>query len=253
MKFRNRPPEPPKGAPRWMVTFSDLVTLILVFFILLFSMSQIDKIKFKSIVESFRDRQILDFYPSIIPGESPGKMNEQQKNQNEKTNDAKKDSLQNLLTEVQGYLHKNGLEDVIVANRTERGVVLVLQDSVLFETGDAKIISTANPFLDKIGVMLKDIPNLVKVEGHTDNRPITTLQYPSNWELSTARASSVIRYFIEKQNIDSARFIAVGYGETRPIVPNNSPENWQKNRRVEIIISDPQYSEKQVITNNNPK
>lgn len=253
MKPRKRPPEQPKGAPRWMVTFSDLVTLILVFFILLFSMSQIDKIKFQSIAESFRQRQILDFYPSIIPGESPGQQKEQQNNQDGKTNEAKKDSLQNLLSEVKGYLSKNGLEDVIIANRTERGVVLVLQDSVLFETGDAKIINTGYPFLDKVGTMLESMPNLVKVEGHTDNRPITTLQYPSNWELSTARASSVIRYFIEKHNIDSARFVAVGYGETRPIVPNNSPENWEKNRRVEIIISDPQYSEKQVMSNNNLK
>jgi chemotaxis protein MotB len=83
----------------------------------------------------------------------------------------------------------------------------------------------------------------VKVEGHTDNRPIGTYRFPSNWELSSARASSVIRYIIQTENLDPKRFIAVGYGDTRPIAPNDTRENLQKNRRVEVIITDPAYEE----------
>ncbi|GLB58535.1 flagellar motor protein MotS [Cytobacillus sp. NCCP-133] len=246
MKRRRRPPEPAKGAPRWMVTFSDLVTLILVFFILLFSMSQIDMFKFKAISESFRDRQLLDFYPSIIPNEHPTDMEQNDQNTEEEGSE-QGDSLDQLLIEIQAFLDQNGLEDVIVANRTERGVVLVLQEQVLFESGEASLIEGSYPFLDKVGTVLSSMPNLVKVEGHTDNRPITTYRYPSNWELSAARASTVIRYLTENHKLESRRFIAVGYGETRPAVPNSGPENWEKNRRVEIIISDPKYDEESLI------
>lgn len=239
MRRRRRSPEPPKGAPIWMVTFSDLVTLILVFFILLFSMSQIDLMKFQAISDSFRDRQVLDFQPSIIPAENQGEMEEN----TEKEGSGQSDSLDELQMEIQSFLDVNGLEEVIVANRTERGVVLVLQEQVLFKSGEASLLDSSYPFLDKVGTLLANMPNLVKVEGHTDDRPITTFRYPSNWELSAARASTVIRYLTEGHNLDSHRFTAVGYGETRPIVPNSGPENWEKNRRVEIIISDPKFYE----------
>lgn len=260
MNRRKRPKNQDKGAPRWMVTFSDLVTLILVFFILLFSMSQIDLEKFQAVVDSFNQRQILDF-PNAVPSEdltektgeseSTDKKDSSTKNEREEAaNDQKMedlgenelDGLGKLLKEIQLYLEKNGLDDVVVANRNERGVVLVLQEQVLFETGEAQILESAHPFLDKVGSLLVAIPNLVKVEGHTDNRPIHTNRFPSNWELSTSRASSVIRYLITSNQINANRFIAVGYGDTRPIVPNDSRENWQKNRRVEIVISDPKYS-----------
>ncbi|WP_404355813.1 flagellar motor protein MotB [Cytobacillus firmus] len=239
MRRRRRSPEPPKGAPIWMVTFSDLVTLILVFFILLFSMSQIDLMKFQAISDSFRDRQVLDFQPSIIPAENQGEMEEN----TEKEGSGQSDSLDELQMEIQSFLDVNGLEEVIVANRTERGVVLVLQEQVLFKSGEASLLDSSYPFLDKVGTLLANMPNLVKVEGHTDDRPITTFRYPSNWELSAARASTVIRYLTEGHNLDSHRFMAIGYGETRPIVPNSGPENWEKNRRVEIIISDPKFYE----------
>lgn len=235
MKFTKKHRQSPKGAPRWMVTFSDLVTLVLVFFILLFSMSQIDLIKFQALADSMRDKQLLDFYPSIVPLEGQGESEQEE-------NSEAAQSLDDLLQEVQSYLDDNGLNNIIVANRTERGVVLVLQEQALFRSGEAEILNESNAFLDKVGTMLGEMQNLVKVEGHTDNRPITTERYPSNWELSAARAGSVIRYLIENFHLDSTRFIAVGYGETRPIVPNNSEENWQKNRRVEIVISDPKYN-----------
>jgi chemotaxis protein MotB len=249
MKRKRTLPPSDKGAPKWMVTYSDLMSLVLVFFILLFSMSQIDIIKFKAIAESFRQRQVLDFYPSVIPSENPSAQPQITTNDGNETNDSllssenEQDLLEQLLVEVQQYLEDNGLSDVAVATRTERGVVLVLQEKVLFRTGEADIIPSAYPFLNKVGTLLKKIPNVVKVEGHTDNRPISTAKYPSNWELSTARASSVIRFLIKQNHLDPKRFMAVGYGDTRPIAPNDGPENWQKNRRVEIIISDPSYNE----------
>lgn len=241
MKLRRGTSDSRKGAPGWMVTYSDLVTLILVFFILLFSMSQIDMIKFKAITQSYREH-FLDFYPSIVPLENPAGFDTELPDK-DKNKDAAEDSLKNLLVEVQTFLDKNGLEDVIIANRTERGVVLVLQEQVLFDPGEASLIGDSYEFLDKVGELLVNLPNLVKVEGHTDDVPMNSYRYPSNWELSAARASSVIKYLIENHNIDSGRFIAVGYADTRPVVSNSDPELRKKNRRVEIIISDPKYKE----------
>ncbi|MCG1022019.1 flagellar motor protein MotS [Sutcliffiella horikoshii] len=243
-----------KGAPKWMVTFSDLFMLVLVFFILLFSMSQIDLVKFKAVAESFKQVNILDYNPSAVPFENPTDFSvntESTNNQDDvskepenRETESETDSLQELLVEVQIFLEENDLEDVVVANRTERGIVLVLEEKVLYETAEARILPIAHPFLDKVGTLLNKIPNLVKIEGHTDNRPISTDKFPSNWELSAARASSVIRYLVDSHDLDPERFIAVGYGDTRPIVENTSSENYQKNRRVEIVISDPQQEER---------
>ncbi|KMJ57068.1 flagellar motor protein MotS [Bacillus sp. LL01] len=259
MKRQKRAPAE-KGAPKWMVTFSDLFMLVLVFFILLFSMSQIDLVKFKAVAESFKQVNILDYNPSAVPFENPTDFSvntESTNNQDDVSNEQdetetetetktgrESDSLQELLVEVKVFLAENDLEDVVVANRTERGIVLVLEEKVLYETAEARILPIAHPFLDKVGMLLTKIPNLVKIEGHTDNRPISTDKFPSNWELSAARASSVIRYLVDSHDLDPERFVAVGYGDTRPIVENISSENYQKNRRVEIVISDPQQEER---------
>ena len=211
-------------------------------------MSQIDMMKFKAISESLRD-QFFDFYPSVIPAENPpGTETDIPVEDNGKSDlDLSEESLSNLLTEIQSFLDKNGMGDVIVANRTDRGVVLVLQEQVLFDPGEATLLGDAYLFLNKVGELLLELPNLVKVEGHSDDIPMSSFRYPSNWELSAARASSVINYLIENHQLDSRRFMAVGYADTRPIVSNDSPENRQKNRRVEIIISDPKYNENDYI------
>ncbi|MEG9297170.1 flagellar motor protein MotS [Mangrovibacillus sp. Mu-81] len=246
MMRRRKLTEQKSNAPRWMVTFSDLITLILVFFILLFSMSQIDIVKFQAIADSFQQKQILEFYPSVIPLEESSDESEIETNEEiEDTREQRDRDLQELLTEIQDYLKENKLSDIVVATRTERGVVLVLQEQALFDSGESAILGSSYPFLNKVGNLLSQIPNFVKVEGHTDNRPISTDKFPSNWELSSARASSVIRYLTGIENLDPKRFIAVGYGDTRPIAPNDTAENLQKNRRVEIIVTDPAYEEEE--------
>lgn len=248
---RRRQQKQTKGAPLWMVTFSDLMTLILVFFILLFSMSVVDATKFRAVADSFQDRAIFDFYPSLVPLDNPAEDIDVKRDffddlldpiddpQNSEVNQ----ELDKLLQEVQQFLLNNQLNNVISATRDDRGVVLVLQERTLFENAEAMILEGARPFLTKVATLLESIPNLVNVEGHTDSRPINTFRYPSNWELSGARASSVIRYLVENSDVEAKRFTAVGYGDTRPVVPNTSSENLQKNRRVVIVISDPTDNE----------
>ncbi|KHF39653.1 flagellar motor protein MotS [Halalkalibacter okhensis] len=248
---RKRQRQQEKGAPKWMVTFSDLMTLILVFFILLFSMSVVDAQKFRAIADSFNQRQIFEYMPSAIEFDNPSdeRMEEikdpfdEEEFDVESESDASNAAMDELLKEVNEFLEENELTELISATRDDRGVVLVLQERTLFETAEAELLPEAEPFLSKVGTLLRAIPNSVKVEGHTDSRPISTYRYPSNWELSGARASSVIRFLIETHNLEPDRFIATGYGDTRPVVPNTTVENLQLNRRVVIVISDPTHDD----------
>ncbi|HLS20904.1 MAG TPA: flagellar motor protein MotS [Bacillota bacterium] len=264
MRRRRRRRSNEGGAPKWMVTYSDMVTLILVFFVLLFSMSQIDLVKFQAVTDSFRSRGVLDFFPSTVPGEYPSEHSDLQRDSDpgglnttkplpyleEEDEEGKEDSLQQLIGDVERFLDENDLTDVISANRTERGVVLVLQERILFDSGEAVILESGKPFLNKIGELLQDMPNHVKVEGHTDSRPISNYRYPSNWELSGARAGSVTRYLIEQNDFNEERFSIAGYGDTRPAV-TNTPENWYKNRRVEIVILENDSIEEETSEENN--
>jgi chemotaxis protein MotB len=122
---------------------------------------------------------------------------------------------------------------------TSKGVVMRLSDQVLFDVGVADISPEAIPLLEKVGAIIAGSSYEVRVEGHTDDVPIKTARYPSNWELSTARAVTVLRYFIETYGISGKRLAAEGFAEYHPMVPNDSTENRAKNRRVEIIFLKP--------------
>lgn len=233
-----------------MVTFSDLMTLILVFFILLFAVSTVDTVKFRAIADSFQQRTIFEFYPSVVSFEEPADDMDRENTTNELEGgqeemgemglEENRIALEEVLKVINVYLEENDLENVISATREEAGIVMVLQDRVLFPSGEAEILSEVKDFLDRLGVLLNTIPNLIKVEGHTDNIPISNLRYPSNWELSTARASRVVRYFIDQNGVDPTRLVALGYGENRPVDTNLTNEGRQKNRRVVIVITDPE-------------
>lgn len=248
--MRARKTQQKKGAPIWMVTFSDLMTLILVFFILLFAVSTVDTVKFRAIADSFQQRTIFEFYPSVVSFEEPADDMDRENTANELEGgqeeigemglEENRIALEEVLKVINVYLEENDLEHVISATREEAGIVMVLQDRVLFPSGEAEILSEVKDFLDRLGVLLNTIPNLIKVEGHTDNIPISNLRYPSNWELSTARASRVIRYFIDQNGVDPTRLVALGYGENRPVDTNLTNEGRQKNRRVVIVITDPE-------------
>lgn len=242
-----------------------MVTLILVFFVLLFAMSQVDMNKFQSITSSFQNRAIFDFLPSIVPsedissdgsGEGFGDGEDSDEDPDVDPDEAldglidhleewekKADALAKLMDNVELFLEEQGLGDVISATRTEEGVILVLQDSILFESGEAEILDSGVPFLDEVARLLKGIGNTVRVEGHTDSRPISTYRFPSNWELSGARAGVVVRYFIEEHDLDEERFLIAGYADTRPVAENTSQENMSKNRRVEIVILDSEHNQ----------
>lgn len=216
------------SAPFWMTTFSDMMTLLLVFFVLILSYSTIELEKFKGAMSSMKGALgIMPEMGSSIP--SPKiRFNERMTPRNV---DIKKrmDNFEKAMKEA-------GMQGKFEAEATASGIHIRLGDNVLYDIGKAGIKHTAFPILAEISEILKDGSKEIYVEGHTDNVPINTPKYPSNWELSTARAMSVIRYLNQVQKIPMKKMAAVGHGEHRPMVPNTSRSNRAKNRRVEIFI-----------------
>lgn len=258
--IRRRKPETKKGAPAWMTTFSDLMTLILVLFILLYSFSEIDAIKFRAVSDSFKaltfdnNSMVPLEYPQASPVESfnpPTDFDNKNRatEKGDRTNDGtlrtpsqadidkQNQELDNLLYKINDYLADNNLEDVIMVTREERGIVLVLQENVLFDSGKATLKRDSEPFLNEMADLIKDLPNIVEVEGHTDSQKIIQpSRYTSNWNLSGDRAANVVNYFIKEYNMPSQRFRIAGYADTMPIATNETAEGRAKNRRVVIVI-----------------
>ena len=148
----------------------------------------------------------------------------------------KNSKISRLLKELQASVKKFKLEKEIYIIMTEKGIVTRLSDTFLFDTGVAEISQKAKPLLNRLGDIISNTTCDLRIEGHTDNLAINTEKFPSNWELSTARAVNVLRYFIENNNIPIKRLSAEGFGEFRPIFPNDTPWNRSKNRRVEIVF-----------------
>lgn len=220
------------GAPEWMVTFSDAMTLLMVFFILLFSMSTIDKQKEAALSSAFNN--IFNGGGSNpILGDSVGDdifLNDQDGTEDE---EGIQESLLDILNEL---IYGRDLQDYISVERVERGVSIVFVDSLLFQSGRADLKSESKELLIDIASVLNEISNQIIIEGHTDNVPINTYMFASNWELSTARAVVVTRFLVESAKVNPTRISAQGYGEFRPVVLNDTAENKAKNRRVNILI-----------------
>ncbi|MCK5076315.1 MAG: OmpA family protein, partial [Calditrichia bacterium] len=139
-------------------------------------------------------------------------------------------------------LREKSMEKKVEMNIKEDGILIRLEAPVLFPLGSANLKTDIYPVLDKIIELTEGWPNSIRIDGHTDNAPINTVRYPSNWELSTSRAIAVLRFFIQR-GVPASRLAAVGYGEFHPLVPNTTPENCAINRRVEIFIK---YKEQEI-------
>lgn len=222
----------------WLTTFNDLVTLLMVFFVLLFTMSSIDAKKMQDFQFALQSGlglleagQMVDItVKTPQPIEDMAHINTQP----EGTKKPKKEQLSGLLSKE---LVKSLEADFgIQITQTQHGTRLSFEDQVLFDFGKATLNPAGHRLLAQLARAIKQVPDAVRVEGHTDNVPIRTKQFPSNWELSVARAVNVVKYFAEVGKVDPRRLSAVGYGESRPLVANTTPANRQKNRRVEILL-----------------
>ena len=225
------------GAPEYMLTYGDMMTLLLCFFVLLFSFSTIDAQKFQAIVQSFSGAfGILESGTSIQPGNLLNAGSFENKADSAKL---EMESLENLKSNLDDYMKENGLENSVTVTNEPSGLLIRVKDNILFDPGSADLKQQSIVVMKYVAEVLqkeefKD--KFVSVEGHTDNVPMRSSRYPSNWELSVSRASNVVRYFVEIGSIDPKRLSASGYSEYHPVAANDSPENKAKNRRVDILI-----------------
>lgn len=221
------------GALRWLLTYADMITLLMAFFIMLYSMSVLNLAKFQQVAVSIksgfggelegRGRSILgsagqfSIRPTPI-GDTAGVPNQ-------------------TVKKIQTMIKDQKLENKVRLRVDERGLVISLStDKVLFGPGRASLSPSAMKIIDAVAGSVKDIPNEVRVEGHTCDLPIRSPEFPSNWELSTARATNVIRYLIDKKGFQPDRLSAAGYADSRELVPNTSESNRVINRRVDIVV-----------------
>jgi len=217
------------GAPFWMTTYGDMVTLLLTFFILMFAMSSINEQKFLQAAASLQ--QALGILPkniSLVGEQSPAIG----------TTGVSREQIDMVaaMEQIAEIFQQEALQEVATVEVTGPGEVLVrMGDEVLFDPGESQLKPQALRVLAGIANSIQEKTESVYVEGHTDNVPISTPEFPSNWELSSARALSVVR-LLEEAGVAPEQLAAVGHSQYIPIVPNDTPENRAKNRRVELKI-----------------
>ncbi|MFH2056561.1 MAG: flagellar motor protein MotB [bacterium] len=221
---------------RWLLTYADLLTLLLAFFVLMYGMSKIDAKRFGQMAQGLqgvfhgnegseaRDEQLL------IPGAGMLKVGTLKQVQQEIN------VLAGTVGDVESTPATTGAAQTITTEMTERGLVVHIRESALFESGKAELKESARLLLDTLAHEFKNLSNHLRIEGHTDSRPISTERYPSNWELSAARASAVVRYLIAEHKFSPDKLSALGFGEFRPRASNSTPEGLARNRRVDIVI-----------------
>ncbi len=229
------------GGGSWMTTFSDLMSLLLTFFILLFSMSNVSNEKFTQAAQSLSSsligggEGIMDGV--IVPFEDDNTgTNETVVPAEELEAPGLDPALIEIYNRVINFVEKNDLEDKVIITADSKGVYVNVSNAILFGKESASISREGRSVLKSVGKLLNQLDNRVVIEGHTDDIPNAYGQYPTNWELSVGRAVSVLRYLNENEHVDARRLSAVGYGENQPLAPNNSEENRARNRRVNIVV-----------------
>lgn len=213
----------------WMDTYADTITLLLTFFILLYSISAVDSEKLKQLNHALQ---------SSLKGNTEVSEVKDIKDLEVKTKEPESGNTEyeDLAKKLNNTIEKNGLTEVIKLRKEDRGIVLQLDETILFEPGKADLKENNKEVLETITTIINEHDNDVLIEGHTDNVPMNNKEFASNWELSAARALSAVTYFVHDKQIDPMRFSVKGYGEYKPLVPNDTPENRAINRRIDILM-----------------
>lgn len=242
---------------RWLITYADLITLLLAFFVIMYAMSSVDATKYEMMAKSLEVALGMEKTGQGLVADMSGQQQGNDRSTAKKEGENKKRAespapkvdalvdmkeakenreLSYMMKRIKEYTDEKKIVGNLSTTTDGRGLVVNLSDSVLFESGKADLSPKAKGILDAIADILLDSEKHIKVEGHTDNVPIRNERYPSNWQLSTDRATNVIMYWIEKHPEASGRLSAAGYGEHRTIAKNDTAAGRAKNRRVDIIV-----------------
>ncbi|MDR2188663.1 MAG: flagellar motor protein MotD, partial [Azonexus sp.] len=228
---RRRRAEEHDNHERWLVSYADFITLLFAFFVVMYAISSVNEGKYKvlsnALVNAFKNQTaqpggqpvvVIQGAPPVIarPVIKPDKLPDTQKQ-------AQRQRMKNIAAEIMAALQPLVAQGQVRLLESSRGVTIEINDSVLFQPGQARLQAESVSAMRAIGMVLADSDFPVTVEGHTDNIPIATPQFPSNWELSAIRATTVLRLFNEV-GVGAERLTAIGYGETRPVETNTTPE-----------------------------
>jgi len=247
MRRKRKKKENPSSRPgheRWLITYADLITLLMIFFVVLYTMSRIDAGKYEVLARSlhlqFRHAESVlelgDGVPeepvAVVPPSTPDVPVADEARKREER------EFRETLQMIEAFIRDNDLETDVSVGNTPAGIAIRLSDRLLFDLGSAVLRQSSYPVLDKLSELLARLEGAtISVQGHTDDLPVLPGgRFRDNWELSAGRALSVLRYFTEAKGLDERRFEVAGYADTRPVAPNSSEENRQLNRRVEIIV-----------------
>jgi chemotaxis protein MotB len=241
---RRRPPEEHENHERWLVSYADFITLLFAFFVVMYSISSVNEGKYKvlsqALVGVFNDPE-RSVKPIPIGEERPQSVKPAEplvieSEQTEAAIGQAADPLKTIADNVRDAFGDLIKSDQLTVRGNELWIEIELKSSLLFGSGDAMPSDMAFSIIEKVAKILKPFDNPVHIEGFTDNQPIRTAQYPTNWELSTARAASIVR-MMATEGIDPRRMAAVGYGEFQPVASNDTADGRGRNRRVVLVIS----------------
>ncbi|MEP6934633.1 MAG: flagellar motor protein MotB [Nitrospirota bacterium] len=220
---------------RWLVSYADFITLLFAFFVVMYSVSSVNEGKFRTVSDSIK--AALNPVVSSANTSVPFTIGQNKAVTVKPTiEDAKEPAVRRLRHILRSLRNETQIEIIQLKELTNGDIVITLPDAVLFRIGESALRPEARPFIQAIGEVLLELDRHVRVEGHTDNVPINTVQFPSNWELSATRAVMVVRTLSELYGVPSQNLSAVGYADSRPLTDNLIPEHRAKNRRVEIVV-----------------
>ncbi len=224
---------------RWLVSYADFITLLFAFFVVMYAISSVNDGKYRvlsdSLVSAFgKVPPNPDLPPLAVP--APAQLKPQQIAAKKYVAQRKQqEKMQDMARDIMTVLAPLVKEGKVRVTQSNRGITVEINASVLFAPGQAALAENSSTTLRAVAQVVKDHEHEIQVEGHTDNAPIRTVNFPSNWELSTARASSVVRLFIDS-GVNARRLTALGYGENRPVESNDAPPGRARNRRVTVTV-----------------
>lgn len=235
-----------ENGERWLLSYADFITLLMIFFIILYSMSTVDSKKYAQVAASlnsaFGDGQAAK---SLVGAGGPSDSLVGTADNvlvDTAVNQAEQNKLSELKKQVDKYLDNNGIKGSASTTIQERGLVISISDTLIFDSGKADLKPIYESKLVEIGKMLNSIDNYIVIEGNTDNVPISTYEFKDNLSLASARANNVTRVLIDKAKIQPLKIASRSNGQYRPVVSNSSDAGKAANRRVDIVILDNKYS-----------
>lgn len=242
-RWQQHEEEHESSSDRWMITYSDMITLLLALFIMMYAMSSVDLKKFEAVSESLGNalNPTVQTAGNGVDGNSGlvgtiiGISGDTDQALASMGLNTRQISVTDLQKELNDLINAYGLNAYASVHKEDRGITLSLVEGMLFASGSADINPSADAVLQKLIVIIRSVNNYIRVEGSTDSAPIHTSRFPSNWELASQRAINVAKMLVD-QGVDPSRITVVSYGEYRPVAPNDSPENMRLNRRVDIVF-----------------